>query len=186
MAGIVAPTLRGLAEEGRPYRGVLYVGLMVTGTGAQVIEYNCRFGDPEAQAILPLLESDLAALCLATARGELAGADVRWSGGSAVCVVLASGGYPGDYRTGLPISGLNEAAACPGVTVFHAGTARRGEEMCTAGGRVLNVVGVGPDFAAARARAYEGVSRIAFDGMHYRRDIAWREGEGEWRREETG
>lgn len=175
MTAIVLPTLTGLAEEGRPYRGVLYVGLMVTAQGPQVIEYNCRFGDPEAQAILPLLHTDLASLCLVTAQGALAGRELHWAAGSAVCVVLASGGYPGNYRTGLPISGLAEAAACPGVTVFHAGTARQGEALVTAGGRVLNVVGVGPDFASARERAYAGTAAISFEGVHYREDIAWRE-----------
>ncbi|MGE5551657.1 MAG: phosphoribosylamine--glycine ligase [Bacteroidota bacterium] len=175
MREIVHPTLRGMAGEGRPYRGVLYVGLMVTEDGPKVIEYNCRFGDPEAQVVLPLLETDLAAICQAAARGRLPAEELHLSGGSAVCVVLASGGYPGDYRTGLPITGLNEAAGCQGVIVFHAGTSRRGETLVTAGGRVLNVVGTGADFASARDRAYAGVERIRFAGMHYRRDIAWRE-----------
>ncbi|MGE5529917.1 MAG: phosphoribosylamine--glycine ligase [Patescibacteria group bacterium] len=176
ISDIVLPTIEGMAAEGRPYRGVLYVGLMVTPGGPKVIEYNCRLGDPEAQAILPLLESDLAELCLACAGDGLSPTEeLRWSGGSAVCVVLASGGYPGGHRTGLPVSGLSEAAAMPGVHVFHAGTAVRGGELVTAGGRVLNVVGTGPDFFAARERAYAACEEIRFAGMHYRRDIAWRE-----------
>ncbi|MGE5598656.1 MAG: phosphoribosylamine--glycine ligase [Bacteroidota bacterium] len=174
METIVRPTLRGMAAEGRPYRGVLYVGLMVTAEGPKVVEYNCRFGDPEAQAVLPLIRDDLAELCLAAAEGSLGGRTVAAHAGSAVCVVLASGGYPGDYRTGLPIAGLDEAAGLPGVTVFHAGTARRGGDVVTAGGRVLGVVGTGPDLAAARERAYAGASRIEFEGMYYRRDIATR------------
>ena len=175
MAEIVRPALAGLAAEGRPYRGVLYAGLMATPAGPKVVEFNCRFGDPEAQAVLPLVESDLALLCLAAAEGRLAGEELRISEMSAVCVVLAAGGYPGDYRRGEVIHGLEEAASSPGVLVFHAGTAVRGEEIVTAGGRVLNVVGLAPEFAAARARAYAAVSRIDFPGMHYRRDIAGRE-----------
>ena len=175
MEEIVRPTLAGLAAEGRPYRGVLYVGLMATPTGPKVVEFNCRFGDPEAQAVLPLLESDLALLCLAAAEGRLAGQALRISDRSAVCVVLAAGGYPGDYQRGQIIRGLAAAEASPGVLIFHAGTAVRGEEVVTAGGRVLNVVGVGPEFTTARERAYAAVSRIEFSGMHYRRDIAWRE-----------
>lgn len=175
METIVRPTLRGMAVEGRPYRGVLYVGLMVTPDGPRVVEFNCRFGDPEAQAVLPLIRSDLAELFLAAAKGSLGGLSVELHAGNTVCVVLASGGYPGDYRTGLPITGLNRAADVPGVTVFHAGTARRGDEVVTAGGRVLNVVGSGPDFASARERAYTAVEQIGFEGAYYRRDIAWRE-----------
>ena len=175
METIVYPTLRGLAAEGRPYRGVLYVGLMVTPSGPKVVEYNCRFGDPEAQAVLPLLETDFASLCLAAAEGRLAGEPPAFSGRSAVCVVLAANGYPGEYRKGDVIHGLAAAEASPDVLVFHAGTAERGGEVVTAGGRVLNVVGLGPEFALARERAYAAVSRIEFAGMHYRRDIAWRE-----------
>ncbi|MGQ9779690.1 MAG: phosphoribosylamine--glycine ligase [Bacillota bacterium] len=175
METIVYPTLRGLAAEGRPYRGVLYVGLMLTPAGPKVVEYNCRFGDPEAQAVLPLLETDFASLCLAAAEGRLPADPPVFSGRSAVCVVLAAGGYPGDYRKGDVIHGLAAAASLPDVLIFHAGTALRGGEVVTAGGRVLNVVGLGPEFTVARERAYAAVSRIEFAGMHYRRDIAWRE-----------
>ena len=162
---VFTPTLAELAGRGLPYRGVLYAGLVLTPDGPQVLEFNARFGDPEAQALLPCLDGDLGAL--------LAGepVPVRTRGGC-VTVVLASGGYPGGYATGLPISGLDEAAAVPGALVFHAGTRREGRQVVTAGGRVLAVSGLGATVADARAVAYEAAGHIAFDGLHRRADIA--------------
>lgn len=171
---IVTPTLRALAAEGTPYRGCLYTGLMLTDAGPQVIEFNCRFGDPETEVVLPLLEGDFAGLLLAAADGRLEQAEVRVSEQRAVCVVLASPGYPDSYPTGLPIEGLEAAGRVPGVMLFHAGTRRDGGQTCTDGGRVLAVTGVGPTFADAAARAYQAAGRIHFDGVHYRRDIARR------------
>jgi phosphoribosylamine---glycine ligase len=174
MRDIIQPAVSGLAAEGMPYVGVLYAGLMLTPAGVKVLEFNCRFGDPETQAILPLLESDLIDVVAACVAGGLSGARPRWSSGSAAVVVLASGGYPGDYRTGVPISGIAEAEAIPGVTVFQAGTSMTGAGPVTSGGRVLNVAGTGDDVAQALERAYSGVARISFAGMHYRRDIGAR------------
>lgn len=171
---ILRPVVRAMAQEGRPYRGILYAGLMVTPQGPKVVEFNCRFGDPEAQAILPRLRTDLVPVLWATAQGSLAGTELAWDGRACVTVVLASGGYPGEYATGLPISGLAEAAALEDVLIFHAGTRREGDTLVTAGGRVLAVSALGESIGAAVARAYEAVSRIRFDGMHYRRDIAHR------------
>lgn len=171
---IVGPAVEGLAAEGRPYRGVLYAGLMLTQHGPRVLEFNCRFGDPEAEVVLPLLEADLYELALACALGDLEGRAVRWRAGAAACVVLASGGYPGGYEKGLAISGLEEAEALRDVIVFHAGTAARDGRVVTAGGRVLGVTGLGPDVGAALERAYAACALISFPGMHYRRDIGWR------------
>jgi phosphoribosylamine---glycine ligase len=171
MRDVVAPVVAGMREEGHEYRGFLYVGLMLTCDGPKVIEFNVRFGDPEAQVLLPLLETDLPSLLAAAARGDLGSHAVTTGGGVAVGVVLASGGYPGPVKTGVPIHGIEAASRIPGVDVFHAATARRGAELVTAGGRVLTVVGRGPTFDDAIARAYEGVSKIAFDGMQFRRDI---------------
>lgn len=173
---VLEPTLAGLAEQGVPYRGVLYAGLMLTETGPQVLEFNCRFGDPETQAVLPLLEDDLAAVLAAAARGDLASLgreELRWRSGYAVSVVVASGGYPGPYRKGLPISGLAEAEAVPGVAaVFHAGTAPAPEGgVVTAGGRVLGVTALGPTLSDAAAAAYAACEKIHFSDLHYRRDI---------------
>jgi phosphoribosylamine--glycine ligase len=174
---IVRPTLHGLAEDGAPFQGCLYAGLMKTADGLKVIEFNCRFGDPETQAVLPLMESDLLELLFAAARAELEGAEVRWRSGCAVSVVLAAGGYPGAVISGTPIHGLEEAAGLEGVTVFHAGTAEANGEVVTAGGRVLNVTGVGPTFVEAIDRTYAGVERIRFEGKQYRSDIARRVGD---------
>ncbi len=171
---IIGPTVRGLAAEGAPYRGVLYAGLMLTETGPMVLEFNCRFGDPEAQAVLPLLESDLYRLAAACAAGDLGDREVRWREGAAACVVMAAAGYPGPYQRGLPITGLEAAERLPGVLVFHAGTATAAEGIVTAGGRVLGVTAVAHDLPAALARAYEAVSLVSFPGAHYRRDIGWR------------
>jgi phosphoribosylamine---glycine ligase len=171
---ILDPTLRGLAEEGMSYRGVLYAGLMITADGPKVIEYNCRFGDPETQAVLPLLRSDLVEIALACVQGRLEPGAVVWAEGAAVCVVIASGGYPGEFTKGLPITGLEDAARLPGVHVWHAGTSRQDGKFVTAGGRVLNVAAAAPTLAAAVKQAYAAASKIRFDGMHYRHDIAAR------------
>ena len=171
MREIVRPTIAAMAEEGAPYTGVLFVGLMITREGPKVIEYNCRFGDPECQAILPRLEDDLLALLLATATGKGLPPALAFSPQSSVCVVMTSAGYPGAYETGRAITGVEAAAGLPGVNVFHAGTALAGGALVTAGGRVLGVQALGADVAAAIRTAYAAVERIRFDGAHYRRDI---------------
>ncbi len=171
---ILQPTLDGLASEGAPYRGLLYAGIMATAEGPKVVEFNCRFGDPETQAVLPMLDGDLAEIMLASARGDLSGVQVGTKRGSAVCVVMASGGYPGSYAKGYPVSGLDEAGADPDVKVFHAGTTLREGRIVTAGGRVFGVTGWGDDFAGARRRAYDAVKRIAFENAFYRNDIGHR------------
>lgn len=179
MAQIVRPTLQGLAAQGSPFQGCLYAGLMKTADGLKVIEFNCRFGDPETQVVLPLLETDLLELLLACATGRLGERSLRWKPGAAVTVVLASGGYPGSYATGKTIGGLDAAAAVEGVVVFHAGTAQRDGRIVTAGGRVLSVSAVGPNFAAAIDAAYAAANRIQFEGRHLRTDIAARVREAE-------
>lgn len=172
---VLRPAVRGLAAEGRPFRGALYAGLMVVNGTPYVLEFNCRLGDPEAQAILPLLEGDLAALLAACAAGPGGGlgqvAPVQ-AKGAAVCVVLASPGYPERPATGLPIAGLEEAQAMAGVRVYHAGTRRAPQGWVTAGGRVVGVTGLGADLAEARGRAYAAAERIRFPGRQLRRDIA--------------
>jgi phosphoribosylamine--glycine ligase/phosphoribosylaminoimidazole synthetase len=168
------PILEAFAAEGTPFRGILYAGLMMTADGPKVLEYNCRFGDPEAQVLLPLLKTDLYELVGACVAGRLDEIEVVWHGGSAATVVAASRGYPDRYRTGLPIRGVAEASALEGVDVYQAGTARREGELLTAGGRVLAVTGVGADLREALSRAYAGVDLIRFDGMHVRRDIGHR------------
>ncbi|MCP9488849.1 MAG: phosphoribosylamine--glycine ligase [Solirubrobacteraceae bacterium MAG38_C4-C5] len=165
------PVVNLLRERGTPFHGVLYAGLMLTRAGVRVLEFNVRFGDPEAQAVLPRLRSDLVDLCLrATRPGGLAGATMDWSDDIAVSVVLASAGYPISSRSGDPILGLEDVPA--GIEVTHAGTAQRDGVVVTAGGRVLNVTGLGPTVSAARAAAYDGADRIHFDGAQLRRDIA--------------
>jgi phosphoribosylamine--glycine ligase len=165
---IIEPVAAAMVSGGHPYTGVLYAGVMLSADGPQVLEFNCRFGDPEAQVILPLLEGDLAeAFVDVLGGGE---PDVAWSGDAAVCVVLASEGYPGPYPVGRPITGLNQISS--GVLTFHAGTAIHDGTLVTAGGRVLNVVARGPDLEAARDRAYTGVTAISFEGMQFRTDIA--------------
>jgi phosphoribosylamine---glycine ligase len=171
MAEIVRPTIAAMAGEGTPYTGVLYVGLMITREGPKVIEFNCRFGDPECQVLLPRLDEDLLALLLAAATGKGLPSSLAWSPRASVCVVMTSAGYPGHYETGRPITGLEAAGQIDGVTVFHAGTARAGGALVTAGGRVLGVQALGADVAAAIRAAYAAVERIRFDGAHYRRDI---------------
>lgn len=169
---ILQPAVDGLRAEGAPYVGVLYAGLMITEAGPKVLEFNCRFGDPEAQVILPLLETDLLDVIEACLDGALDQTPVRWRSGAAATVVAASEGYPGSYPKGREITGLEEATALSGVIVFHAGTRWTDDgQLLTDGGRVLNVTGLGDDLPQAIARAYEGIRRIRFQGMHYRRDI---------------
>src|SRR5438309_1469641 len=169
---VMRPLLRGLAKEGIAYRGLLYPGLMMTDDGPRVLEFNCRFGDPETQALLPRLKSDLVQLLEATIDGNLSKCTIEWDTRAAVTVVLASGGYPGKYETGKTISGLDDAANVEDVQIFHAGTKRVEGEVKTAGGRILAVTALGSTLEAARARAYDAVSRIHFVHCHYRRDIA--------------
>ena len=167
---IMAPTVAAMAQEGCPFRGVLYFGLMLTESGPKVLEYNARFGDPETQVVLPLLESDLLPILEQTAAGTLDPSIVRWKKGAAVCVVLASGGYPEKYQTGKEIFGLN-ALKDAGLLCFHAGTKAEGEKLLTAGGRVLGVTAVADTMDEAIQKAYAGVSLVSFEGMHYRTDI---------------
>ena len=167
---ILRPTIEGLRQEGITYQGCLYAGLMITAKGPKVVEFNCRFGDPETQAVLPLLDSDLFAIMRAVREQRLAEMDIRWKDGAAACVVLASGGYPGKYEGGKPISGLEEAEAM-GATVYHAGTKRTDADYVTAGGRVLGVTALGDTLADAIHKAYAAAEQIHFDGAHMRRDI---------------
>jgi phosphoribosylamine--glycine ligase len=162
--------IAGLKADGIEYRGMLFPGLMVTPGGLKVLEFNCRFGDPETQVLLMRLDSDLLDLLEATIDGRLAKVPARWKPGAAVCVVMASGGYPGSYEKGLPIDGLDRVP--DDTTVFHAGTRWEGGRFLTAGGRVLGVTALAADLPAARARAYEAVAAIHFEGAHFRRDIA--------------
>ena len=176
---IFAPTVTAMAAMGRPFRGLLYGGLMLTpDRGPMVIEWNCRFGDPETQAVLPRMEDDLLPWLLAAARGKLPAGSLTWSPGIAVCVVLAAQGYPGKVRSDSPISGLAEDGQLPGegtdLIVFHAGTRRDGQRLLTSGGRVLGVTARGTDLDRARARAYSGIGRIQWTGMHFRKDIGLR------------
>jgi phosphoribosylamine--glycine ligase len=169
---IMQPLLRGFLQERIQFRGLLYPGLIITSDGPRVLEFNCRFGDPETQALLPRMKSDLLPLLEATIDGTINRCAIEWDPRAAVTVVLASGGYPGKYETGKTISGLSDAAKLQDVQIFHAGTKRDGGEIKTAGGRVLAVTALGATIEAARARAYEAVSRIHFENCHYRRDIA--------------
>ena len=171
MDKIVQPTLAGMAAEGTAYRGVLYFGLMITAEGPHLLEYNARFGDPETQPLMMRLTSDLAPMLEAAAGGGLAAIHPEWSTGATVCVVAASGGYPGEFARDKPIAGLGEAEALPGVKVFHAGTRLHDGQYVTAGGRVLGVTASGSDLREAISRAYGAVEKIHFEGMHYRRDI---------------
>jgi phosphoribosylamine--glycine ligase len=167
---IIRPTIRQMALIGAPYSGLLYAGVMVTDDGPKALEFNCRFGDPETQVILPRMGSDLLELMIATEVADIAGREVTWSADKAVCVVLASEGYPESSSSGDLISGLEDIPT--GVYIYHAGTEERDGHFYTAGGRVLNVVGTGPTIIEARARAYAAVEQIHFDGMQYRTDIA--------------
>ncbi|MDR5684349.1 MAG: phosphoribosylamine--glycine ligase [Armatimonadota bacterium] len=168
---VLEPAAGALVAEGCPFRGVLYAGLMLTADGPKVLEFNARWGDPEAQALLPLLETDLFEALWASCEGRLDAQRPSWSGRSAVCVVAASEGYPDEPVCGRPIHGLAEARALPDVLVFHAATACRDDRIVTAGGRVVDVVGLGDDLAAAREAAYRAMVLIHFDGMHCRQDI---------------
>jgi phosphoribosylamine--glycine ligase len=169
---ILRRTGRALEEEGVRYQGVLFAGLMLTADGPKVLEFNCRFGDPETQALLPRLKSNFGELLLACVEGNLSHHRLVWEQDSTVAIVLASAGYPGSHQTGNPISGLQEAAEVQGAQVFHAGTVAREGRVLTAGGRVLTVMAMAHDLDEARRRAYEAASKISFDGMTYRRDIA--------------
>ncbi len=171
---IAEPTVAGMAAEGAPFSGVLYCGLMMTARGPQVLEFNARFGDPETQAILVRLESDLVDALEACIDGRLAETSLRWSAGASACVVASSGGYPGSYKTALPIAGLAAAAQVPGVEVFHAGTALKDGQILTAGGRVLGVTAAADSLRQALDRAYQAMAEISFEGMYYRRDIGHR------------
>ncbi len=169
---ILVPWLRGCADEGIHFCGILYPGIMLTCSGPKVLEFNVRFGDPETQVYLPRLENDLLELLDASVSGALDRVQLKWSSQAAVCVIMASAGYPGKYEKGKPIAGLSDVAKIQNVKVFHAGTARAGESIVTNGGRVLGVTAVGKDLSAAREIAYAAVERIRFEGAFYRRDIA--------------
>ncbi|NLH42652.1 MAG: phosphoribosylamine--glycine ligase [Planctomycetes bacterium] len=169
---ILVPAVDAMNRNGTPYRGVLYAGLMMTSGGPRVLEFNARFGDPETQPILMRLQSDLLEVCLAVCDGTLEDVTLRWDPRPSVCVVMASGGYPGEYQKGKVITGLQEASQLDDVMVFHAGTKRRDGSVVTSGGRVLGVTAIGGTIAAAKARAYEAVDRIQFEGAYCRRDIA--------------
>ena len=174
IARIIRPTVAAMASEGRPFKGVLYAGLMITAQGPQLLEYNVRFGDPECQVLMPRLKSDLLPLLLAARDGVLNHVDARWYDESALCVVMAARGYPGAYEKGTPVGGLAQAAAVEGVTIFHAGTAKVDAGLVATGGRVLGVTALGDTVAAAQRRAYEAVDRIDWPEGFCRRDIGWR------------
>ena len=171
---IAKPVVAGMKAEGAEFKGVLYCGLMMTARGPMVLEFNCRFGDPETQPILMRLESDLADALEASIQGRVSDGDFRWSSDASVCVVMASGGYPGTFDMGKKITGLHEAGAAAGVQVFHAGTVTRDGDYYTSGGRVLGVSARAADLQTAVERAYEACQKIRFDGAHYRKDIAAR------------
>ena len=171
---IAEPVIGGMKAEGAEYKGVLYCGLMMTARGPMVLEFNCRFGDPETQPILMRLESDLVEALEASVGGRVSEGDFRWSPDASACVVIASAGYPGTFEAGKKIAGLESVSAMEGVKVFHAATSRRDDVYFTSGGRVLGVTARAPDLATAVERAYAAVSMIGFEGMHYRKDIAAR------------
>ena len=166
--------MRGLNNEGKRYIGMLYLGLMLIEKGPQVLEFNVRFGDPETQAILPRLKNDLVEVMLATIEGKLDKVNLVWDSRACICVVLASGGYPGDYEKGKEIFGLHQAAGLSDTFVFHAGTKKENEKYFSWGGRVLNVVSLGDNLEKAKARVYQAIEKINFEKMHFRRDIGWR------------
>jgi phosphoribosylamine--glycine ligase len=168
---VLVPTVDGLVREGINYRGVLYAGLMLTTNGPKVLEFNCRFGDPETQPLMMRLKSDLLEVMLAVAEGRLDQTTLEWDPRPALAVVAASGGYPGKYKNGLPITGIEQADAMPDVKVFQGGTKSDGKRILTDGGRVLSVCALGKTTADAQRRAYEAIQHIHFDGMHYRKDI---------------
>ena len=170
---IIKPTLEGMRADGKPYKGCLYVGLMMTPAGPKVVEFNCRLGDPEAQVVLPLLETDLFDLLFACATGTLRSVELRHHAASAVCVVMASRGYPDSYEIGKPIAGLDTIRPESGVVVFHAGTKRENGKVVSSGGRVLGVtaIGYGDDLEGTIGTSYSAVKKISFDGAYYRSDI---------------
>jgi len=172
MDKFIKPTVAAMAARGMPYMGVLYLGLMIIKDGPKLVEYNCRFGDPECQVLMPRLKSDLLAALLAARERRLQ--PLEWRDDAALTVVMASKGYPGTYEKGHVITGLDEAARLPGVTLFHAGTERRGSDITAVGGRVLNVTALGRDVTEARARAYAAAEKIHWQGAFYRSDIGWR------------
>jgi phosphoribosylamine--glycine ligase len=174
MERFIKPTVAAFAERGLTYMGVIYLGLMITKTGPRLVEYNCRFGDPEAQVLLPRLKSDLLEALLAARDGRLDKINLTWSSDAALTVVMASKGYPGTYQKGHAIAGLQEAASLPGVTIFHAGTALQDGKTVAVGGRVLDVTATGRDVAEAKARAYAAVEKIHWKGSFHRSDIGWR------------
>ncbi len=171
---IAQPAVEGMADEDTPFAGVLYCGLMMTAKGPQVLEFNARFGDPETQAILMRLESDLVEAIEACVDGRLSEIELRWNSGASACVIASSAGYPGSYKTGFPIAGLDAAARVPGVEVFHSGTAINDGRIVSKGGRVLGVTAIGENLMQALGRAYAAMTDIHFDGMYYRRDIGHR------------
>jgi len=174
MRHIAEPTVAGMAAEGTPFVGVLYIGLMMTARGPQVLEFNARFGDPETQAVLMRLDSDLVDALEACIDGRLDQVEFKWAQGAAACVIASSAGYPASYKTGFSIAGLAAAARVPGVEVFHSGSAAIGKQLVTAGGRVLGVTAVGNSLEEALDRAYQAIGEIEFEGMYYRRDIGHR------------
>jgi phosphoribosylamine---glycine ligase len=171
---IMLPMIRAMQQEGRPYKGILYAGLMLTKTGPQILEFNARFGDPETQPLLVRMDSDIIPIFEACIDGTLDECPLQWKNESSVCVVMAAKGYPDSYDKGKPISGLKDANALPGVVVFHAGTKEQDGEVLTHGGRVLGVTAIGEDTATAISRAYKAVEKIEWDGIHYRKDIGHR------------
>jgi phosphoribosylamine---glycine ligase len=175
MTEIILPTVQGMAKEGNPFKGVLFAGLMITDDGPKLIEHNVRFGDPECQVLMARLKSDLLPALIACHDGQLANIDLRWDDGAAICVVMATNGYPGAYGKGSPIDGLNVAEQDDAVTIFHAGTALQpGGQLTANGGRVLGVTAMGSDIESARDKAYQAVDRVEWPGGFCRRDIAWR------------
>ena len=171
---IMLPMIRAMQQEGRPYKGVLYAGLMLTKTGPQILEFNARFGDPETQPLLARMDSDIVPIFEACIDGTLDQCSLEWKNESSVCVVMAAKGYPNSYNKGMPISGFKDANELPGVMVFHAGTKQHDGEVLTSGGRVLGVTAIGENITTAICRAYEAVEKIQWDGIHYRKDIGHR------------
>jgi phosphoribosylamine--glycine ligase len=174
MDEIITPTVAAMKARCIPFKGVLYAGLMIQDGAPKLIEYNARFGDPEAQALVMRLKSDLLPALMATAQGKLGGLTLDWHDDAALCVVMAAKGYPGPYKTGTEIQGLPEAGADPDVEIFHAGTKREGEKILADGGRVLGVTARGDDIRTAQTRAYAAIDKIAWPGGFCRRDIGWR------------
>jgi len=169
---ILVPVIKGLQKEGREYKGVIYAGLVLTKDGPKVLEFNARFGDPETQVILPRLESDLIEIFLAVVEGNLSKVNIKWKDKAAVCVILASGGYPGKYQKGKVIYGFEKLENKKGIIVFHAGTKLQEGKIVTAGGRVLGVTAWDDTISKAKEKAYEGVEKIYFENIYYRKDIA--------------